>query len=539
MVFTLHRYVFRELFKVFVLTTIALTLMLNLVSIIGPIYKYGVGPNHIFHLLGYFLPITLTFVLPIAALFSSSLVYGRLAADNELNACRASGISYLTLIYPGVILAVAVSIANLLLSFYVVPAFVHRAEKSFKADAKQIIFRNIQRSGYYSSPDKKYCIYADYVDMEKDLLCGVVVTEVRKSEIERIVTAESATVEFNSRKAMNEVRITAYKTYQVNLRDNMSFSADVLPIRKEFPSMLGDNVKFKKIDEIKEIKQDPLNFRPIAQIKQAAYGQLGAELLADEMNARFRGDANNFYALSNGRKKIEFTAGKCEVSGDRKVRLSGDIVIVESDLIAAGGQKTSKPYRTLKSKRALIFFENEQPDSTVAIDIVNPQWENSSGKTDFAQHILVRGLDFPESLSQKLSSDNPLKTIKEAVEGSVLGGGPSLVLKNFAAVINRKIKSTFAEITAEIQSRLAFGVGCLPMLLIGIGLAILKKGGHMLSAFGISAIPAAVLVVCIMMGKNIIKNPGVQSSTGIILIWSGFFVLLFLTAIIYRKLLRN
>jgi len=63
-----------------------------------------------------------------AALFAGALVYGRLTSDNELDACRASGISLLTLVYPGLALAIIVAIANLLLSFHVMPAFVHLAE---------------------------------------------------------------------------------------------------------------------------------------------------------------------------------------------------------------------------------------------------------------------------------------------------------------------------------------------------------------------------------------------------------------------------
>ncbi len=133
MVFTLHRYIFRELLKVFTLAVIALTLILSLGSVLRPVQEYGVGPKQVLSLMGYFLPITLTFVLPMAALFASALVYGRFASDNELDACRASGISLLTLVYPGVALAIVVAIANLILSFHMLPYFVHLAEKSLKA----------------------------------------------------------------------------------------------------------------------------------------------------------------------------------------------------------------------------------------------------------------------------------------------------------------------------------------------------------------------------------------------------------------------
>ena len=169
MVFILQRYIFRELIKVFVLATFALTLIMCLGSILRPIQEYGVGPVQVLHLMAYFLPITLTFVLPMAALFAAALVYGRFASDNELDACRASGVSLLALIYPGLALAITVAIINLVLSFHVVPIFVHKAEKALKADAKQILFRNIQRKGFYKlPPDGKYRIYADEVNPKND-----------------------------------------------------------------------------------------------------------------------------------------------------------------------------------------------------------------------------------------------------------------------------------------------------------------------------------------------------------------------------------
>ncbi|GAJ14964.1 unnamed protein product, partial [marine sediment metagenome] len=89
-------------------------------------------------LMGYFLPITLTFVLPMAALFASALVYGRFASDNEFDACRASGISFLTLVHPGLSLAIVVAIANLVLSFHMLPFFVHLAEIYKKSNVRKM-----------------------------------------------------------------------------------------------------------------------------------------------------------------------------------------------------------------------------------------------------------------------------------------------------------------------------------------------------------------------------------------------------------------
>ena len=215
MIFTLHRYIFKELFRVFILTTVAMTLILSLGFLLKPIQDYGVSPGEILHLLGYLMPITLTFVLPMSALFAASMVYGRFAADRELDACRASGISLWTLVYPGLSLAILVAIANLILSFHVAPAFIQRSEKSVKANAEQILFRNLQRKGFYTLPKSTYKIYAEKADPQQKVLEGVIILDTKDADIQRMVLARAAKVEIETHSDFNKVRIIALDAVRV------------------------------------------------------------------------------------------------------------------------------------------------------------------------------------------------------------------------------------------------------------------------------------------------------------------------------------
>lgn len=534
MVFTLHRYIFRELFKIFLLTVLALTVILSLGSVLRPVQEHGLGPQQVIHLMSYFLPITLTFVLPMSALFAGALVYGRFASDNELDACKASGISLLTLIYPGLLLAIMVAIANLVLSFYVMPAFVHLAESALKADAEQILFRNIQRRGYYKlPPDGRYLIYADQANLQDNTLFGVVVTEIDSYGIKKIITAEKASVKFKQDEKfgqVQQVQINAYNTYQIGPEEEDGMSFEWGSFTVEFGSLLGDEIKFKKIGEVKKIQADLMQFYPIAKLAREAYAQFTIELLAQDISAKLTEDANSFYKLHSGEKFVEFRADQCIVHHEKQVELFGDVVVVESDALS------KEHLSAMHAAKAFLTIEGDELAPTLTMDIYNAQIEDTGYVR--MRHI-IRGLIPPEAVRNKFKTGKVLDDISPDAVSSALQKGPSEKLKLLQNRLQREIRKTLAKIKAEMHSRLVFGIGCVSMILIGIGLGIVRKGGHLLSAFGASCVPAAGLVVCIMSGRNVTENLGSQSVSGIALMWGGLLFLSLLAVVIYHRLLRS
>jgi lipopolysaccharide export LptBFGC system permease protein LptF len=537
MIFTLHRYIFRELFKVFLLAAIALTLILSLGSVLMPIQEYGVGPRQVIHLMGYFMPIILTFVLPMAALFASSLIYGRFASDNELDACRASGISMLTLVYPGFALAVMVAIANLVLSFHVMPAFVHRAEQALKADAKQILFRNIQRRGYYELPEGNYLIYADHADAQKNTLSGVIATRVDGNKIEKITVAENAKVNFISNINLNEIFINAYRTYQLSPNEQGGFFAKSITITAPFPSLLEDEIKFKKLRQMKQIKRDLMKFYPVERIARDIYAQFTTELLAQDISNHITDLPDTFYQLQGDPNGVAFIAANCLIqpkeTDAEKAYLTGGVVVAEFDPI------TKETDRTFTAARAVLHIEGDKLAPTLTMDIYNPTWKRTDGTEGLAHRHIIRGLFLPPALDlkERFGSSDILQIINLDSMSATLQNSPSPRLKSLHQKLSRQMNETRAEIKSEMNLRLVFGLGCIPMILIGIGLGIILRGGHALSAFGVSCVPAAVLIVGILSGKSITTNLGAQAFSGVFLMWGALLLLGILVFIIYRKLL--
>jgi len=539
MVFTLHRYIFGELLKVFVLATIALTLMLTLGLLIQQTQEFGVGPDQAFQLLGYLIPITLTFVLPMGALFASALVYGRFASDNELNACRASGVSLSTLIYPGLCLAIAVATTTLALSFHVVPAFVQRAEKSLKTNFKQILFRNVQRKGYYTLPGKRYRLYADTAYPEENMLSGVIVTDSKKQQINKIITAEAAKIEIATDKKINEIKVAALETYQIDPQGGQMYSKEFAFLNRA-PSPLSDSVKFQKMDRIKEIKQDMTEYHPVGKIALSTQAQLAIEILAEKVAIIISNEENHYYSLSNEDITIMFTAADCQVKASSQnptIDLIGPIILVVINKVSG-----EAVYR-YDSNRGQIQLEDENIDSELMLILYNAVWqreENKKGKEDIkyvAPRRTFRNMIMPEDITSSLGKLGRVND--DGFFASVLKSKPSDKLAELQTELLRKCRVTTNEISSEIHSRLVFGIGCIALTLVSIALGIIFKGGHLLSAFGTSAIPAGILALCITVGKDLTKNAATPASVGISVMWAGLLALSILTVIIYRKLLKT
>ena len=96
MPWTLYWYILRDLLKLLALATAVLVLVISAAVAIKPLSDGLLGPVALVKFILYTMPTTLQFALPFGAAFASTIVFNRMAADNEIVACSASGMSYLT-----------------------------------------------------------------------------------------------------------------------------------------------------------------------------------------------------------------------------------------------------------------------------------------------------------------------------------------------------------------------------------------------------------------------------------------------------------
>jgi len=216
------------------------------------------------------------------------------------------------------------------------------------------------------------------------------------------------------------------------------------------------------------------------------------------------------------------------------VELSDDdeLVVIEYDT------DSRKPVHTLRCTEATLSTEGEELAPTLTMDMRNARQAESG---QLKMRPIVRGLILPravQTIATEFKTENGLLRV-EKLAGNLRGLRPSQKLASLQNKLRRKIRKTQAQIKSEIHSRLVSGIGCVPMILIGIGLGIIKKGGHLLSAFAASCVPAAVLIVCVMSGKHITENLSAQTVSGVTLMWAGLGFLSVLVVLMFGWLLRR
>ncbi len=177
---TLQRYITMDLVKSATMGTVAFTLLMSIIGIIEPLREQGLAAKELIAVLAMTSVLMLSLCLPMAMLFAATIVYGRFSQDNELTACRASGISTFSTLRPGLYCAAVVTIVTLLVSNFIVPFLAGHATEAMYSNIKGAVFAALNRKGVIAQGG--YIIRVDYADVTTDTLYGVVVVPKPKAE---------------------------------------------------------------------------------------------------------------------------------------------------------------------------------------------------------------------------------------------------------------------------------------------------------------------------------------------------------------------
>jgi len=159
----LHRYILGDMIKALALAVAAVSGVVCFGLVLPTLQEYGLGPLNSLLYMALVIPRAAYLALPLSAALAGSLVYGRLAAENELMACRASGIPRWSLFWPTLVLAMLAGVATLALAAWPLPASKFAAKTLAKADAKRLLFNRLATTGKFRLDEARLQLTVDRV----------------------------------------------------------------------------------------------------------------------------------------------------------------------------------------------------------------------------------------------------------------------------------------------------------------------------------------------------------------------------------------
>lgn len=557
---TLFWYIFKDLLKIFLMASGVLAGIMSFCGLLKPLTEHGLNAGQVLQMLTYFLPATQTYSLPLAALFATAVVYGRLSADNELTACRASGISYLSLAAPALVLGLTMAIVSLLGLCFIVPHYTLKVEKVIFSNLAALVQNDIQRTHQIRLGDAT--VYAQtaqvapseaaHPDVQRVVMSGVVfvTSEPDKAEPKLRIPkefwmADTCTVfihlpKDDSPAGEDQVTVLAALEGGIKLPRELTGGVEAAVDEARFGPMpmdspIRENTKFMDIRQLKALYADPSKSKRIRKLLASAIDQeqelLFRTMLLKELtstrNYRIADPQTGDYVLTRGDK-----APKLEKQG--LILTSDPDMHVRQVKLESGSPNRPSRSDHAAQVRVRVQAENETDSMLMAIELYDVQSEHPDGQARHASFTRHFSVPMPEEV-KALRTRQPTEYINATAGTDAFNA----ISRQERDEMDRNLKRLTHGIQSELHARVSFGISCLILVIMGCALGMMFHSGNFLNAFAVSAVPALLSIALIVTGQHVGENNLKSLGLGLGLIWSGNVIVLVLAIVFLWRLQRQ
>ncbi|HVT87850.1 MAG TPA: LptF/LptG family permease [Tepidisphaeraceae bacterium] len=540
---TLFWYIFRDLVRIFFLASGVLSAIMSFGGLLRPLYEIGLDLSQVGKILGWSGPAMTAYSLPIAALFATTIVYGRLSSDNEVTACRAAGLSHLAMSSPAFVLGILTAVASVGLLCFIVPYSMLKVEKIIYSNLAELAVGQIERTHlvHFDQGDQARTIFArsarvlppdpaNPLDQALQIDGAVYVTYEKqpknqpKTQIpEDYFTASQAVINIHQANDGDDV------SFMMDLKGGMKFSRPGAAVPRQnaqfsiqeqivgpvpMNSPVEEKTQFMNIFRLRELLDHPESARKVAKelhdISRSDQVHDYLQSLAEQLNG-----PNHRVKLENASESYDLlpASAAAEIRGDRLtlVGKAGDPVRLvqtrgKQGLMTAEAQEIGiKAFPDTANKQIGLQIEMLGPVITV------------NGSTTPRENF-SRPLTVPMPPAIAALNDRPVRSYLN-------NSGDSEVWRNLLHAL-RKINNG---VISELHSRMSFATSCFILVMVGCALGMMFRSGNFLSAFAVSVIPALLTIALIVAGQQTATNVPWTTELvyhdplplGILLVWIG------------------
>jgi lipopolysaccharide export LptBFGC system permease protein LptF len=563
---TLFWYLLKDLLRIFLLASGTLAGIMSFGALLRPLTQHGLDASQIGKILSYFQPAMMTYSLPIAALFATTIVYGRLSADNELTACRACGISSWAMTWPAFLLGLVVALISLMFLSFIVPVFTLKVEKVIYSNIAQLIANKIQRTHEISYG--RTSIFAQAAEVQPpvdgkqvvDLISPMIFTyaTVDAPEDGRPRGAVAKDDKSSKMKVPSKIWIAKRATAYITQKENNVLLEARMEDGHNFPRELGgtqisvEQAQFGPVDMGTPIRENT-KFMDIAQLKDLLSNPESSRRLQATVQQFIRDEQREAYfaqvtkSLSDARLRSFRFSAETEtlvVSGaDLEIRSRGGELVINPNSGQAG-----QFVRVDRESGGDVVSRDRAKQVRITVEPMELP-PNADEETPRRLLVSVRGYDvIVQADEDPAAHETYLRTVNVPMPDNLRALEKHdvrhfLTNQEAGRKEREELKANYTKLVSSIRSemhaRASFAVSCFILVMVGCALGMISKSGNFLSAFAVSVVPALLCIALIVTGQHVCENTPKSMGMGLSLIWSGNVIVLIMATVLLGKLQRQ
>ena len=545
----LFRHIVADLLRVMLLTASVLVTIIAFGAAIRPIMQNLFGPEDLLQFVALASVPMLQFALPFAGAFAGTIVYARLAAENEVLAMSAAGMPYRKVLMPAIGLGLALFVVMALLVDSGVPRLWTSMDRFKTKDPTRLFISSVDRGEALAVPGTNTQLYADEAKLLE-------VPQAPGAPETRLGLAGVAAVELGPDGRPITEFTAEFATVDV-YRDNDSVYIKLL---------------FHNATAFRE-GEDALVYVPQAEPEAIDLGR-GVRLKPKHLDfsglLRIWNDVDAYHEVSDARRRTERALESVDRWKCVEESLAGAGTL---RLVDAGGR------RTYEIRNARLEGTRLLPRSGDTIELVELERGVASRRASVAEATLasdgrardeavrfellaradtvadlrgfggggrwparIVGLE-PSACGTKARADESIaalvseaRAIPDAPAGTQRAAARAEAVAA-AEGMSETIRLVRADIVARIVQRINQSL-CAPlMIVLGAVLAIRLRGTNPLQVYLLSFLPAIIDILLISGGEQMLKEA--TTATGILVASSGNIALLAMIMVAYRQIARN
>ncbi|MFI4893300.1 MAG: LptF/LptG family permease [Phycisphaerales bacterium JB058] len=543
MPWTIWKHTTVELWKLLLLTTAVLVGVISFAVTIKPLAD---GELSAFDAIRFMILATvpmLSYALPFGAGFAATLVFHRMAQDNELSASHAGGISHAKLLVPAAVSGLVLAVIVGLLSDQVIPRFLRTMERMITEDVARLMVGRL--SAGETVQFNGNLIYADSVQridpstMRNAAGAEDVISLYRPvfgrldehAKLDAGGTAERAFIVIyrdgeENRGAGSIVRLVA-SNYNSWGNTFVAESTDQLVYDFAIPGAFRDDPKFRSFNELGGLQDNP-KLLPVLNSNHNLLALRAASLaMLQEVDLSLRDTGSVTLDTTQGETVTIRARGLGRLDWLSRPILPGEggEIVVErrreggqiTRMTAAAGTIDTKQLDELAATRVL---------AKITLSEVTTNTDEAAGRRRDQQ---ITGLLAQNDQTASLSSLGFYELLEQTGTGTE-GVPPALVdLQKYSLRRNGLLQR---EIVSKSHMRIAMSAACFVMLLVGATVAIRLREALPLTVYLWAFFPALGAVLAISTAEQFAQDSGLF---GLILMWAAVLGLLMYAYLTYRR----